>query len=329
MNFISYDFSVIIQGPILGKKEDAIENQLTVRCINSIKKYLPDAEIIIATWNDEVVDHLSFDKIVFCKDPGGITYNDFELKGVLNNNNRQITTTSAGLNVASRKYSIKMRGDFYFENDSFKNLINKYTKKGKYNFFSERVIVPTYFSRNPEKIPLLFHISDLFQIGLTKDLKSLWNIPLQPEPQTTRAFNYDIKFSNDPFRYNQYKMQFASEQYIWYQFAKTKNLDLRLNYFCEIPLKLILPSTISIIDNFVIATPEQLGINFPERLFHGENNLYTFNEWENLYLKLNNNKFNLRKFKLFLKVILISLKFKYKNSKINFKKMFKKKHHTS
>ena len=318
-----FDFSVIIQGPIIGKLEDGVENQLTIRCINSIRKHLPGAEVIISTWKNEKVHHLYFDKIVFNSDPGGITYNDFELKGVYNNNNRQITTTIAGLNLATRKYSIKMRGDFYFENTNFLNFINKYNKVNSFKFFEQRVIVPTYFSRNPEKIPLLFHISDLFQIGLTKDLQSLWNIPLQPEPQTTRAYNYNVKFLNDPFRFNQYKMQFASEQYIWHQFAKSKNLNLDLDYFCQVPFKLILPATLSIIDNFVITSPQQLGINFPERLFHGEDKLYTFKEWENLYLKLCVNNLKIRKLQLQFNVCKTSINFKLKNTIKNIKQLFK------
>lgn len=319
------DFSVIIQGPVLGQIEDDIENQLTIRCINSIRKYLPNAEIIISTWKNEKVNHLQFDKIIFSDDPGGITYNDYELKGVYNNNNRQITTTKAGLKLATRKYSIKMRGDFYFENTNFLNLMNKYDKVNSFKFFEERIIVPTYFSRNPEKVPLLFHISDLFQIGLTKDLQSLWNIPLQPEPQTTRAYSYDIKFLNDPFRFNQYKMQFASEQYIWYEFAKSKNLNLHLKYFCEVPFKLILPATLSIIDNFIIASPQLLGVNFPERLFHGENNLYTFTEWKNLYSNICVKNLKLRKLQLQFNVSKTLIKFKLKNTIKNMKQLFQKK----
>lgn len=323
MDFSSKDFSVIIQGPIIGKKNDPIEKQLSQECIKSIRKNLPDAEIIISTWIEEETEHLDFDKIVFNEDPGAITYNDFELKNVYNNNNRQIVSTYNGLKLATRKYAIKMRADFRIENTSFFDFIGKYTAYNKYPFFKQKIIVSTYFSRNPEKTPLLYHISDLFQIGLTEDLKNLWNIDCQPEPETTRAIPYSKKIWNDPFRHNKYKMRYASEQYIWFAFAKKMNLDLSLKYFCQVPIRLISKATISIIDNFIILSPEQIGLYIPERLIHGEKKLYTFKEWFNLYNKICVKKSNLRLIKLIFKVKIVSSNYIFKNFIKGIKQSFK------
>lgn len=313
MDFSSKDFSVIIQGPIIGKKNDTIEKQLSQECIKSIRKNMPDAEIIISTWIGEETDHLDFDKIVFNEDPGAITYNDFELKNVYNNNNRQIVSTYNGLILASRKYAIKIRADFRIENTSFYNFIGKFKAYNKYPFFKQKIIVTTYFSRNPEKIPLLYHISDLFQIGLTEDLMNLWDIDIQPEPETTRAFPYSKNIWNDPFRRNKYKMKYASEQYIWFAFTKKVKLDLSLKYFSHVPIRLINKATISIIDNFIILSPEQIGLYIPERLIHGEKKLYTFKEWFNLYNDICVNKSKLRLIKLVLKVKIVSSNYMFKN----------------
>jgi hypothetical protein len=224
MTFLSKDFSVIIQGPIIGKRDGSIEEQQTLQCIKNIREKLPEAEIIISTWIGEDTNYLDFDKVVYNEDPGAITYNDFELKNVYNNNNRQIVSTSNGLKLATRKYAIKMRSDLRIENTNFFNYLEKYKAYNKYKFFNQKILVSTFFSRNPEKLPLLYHISDLFQIGLTEDLQNLWNIDLQLEPETTRAFPYSKKIWNDPFRFNQYKMRYASEQYIWFAFTKKKIL---------------------------------------------------------------------------------------------------------
>jgi hypothetical protein len=309
----SKDFSVVIQGPIIGKPNDLYENQLTKQCIESVRKYLPECEIIISTWKGQEIEHLTFDKIVFNEDPGAVTYNDFELKNVYNNNNRQIVSTFNGLKLASRKYSIKTRADIKLISTNFYTYLNKYDSIYKYKFFDKRILVSTYFSRNPEKVPLLFHISDLFQIGLTKDLLQLWDIEIQPEPETTRGFKYSQKFPNDPFPFNNYKMKYASEQYIWYGFTKKKGLDLSLNYFCEIPLRLIQKATISIIDNFVILSNEQIGIELPERLIHGEKKLYTNSEWLIHYENICNKKSLLRIYSLIATVKLVSLNYIFKN----------------
>jgi hypothetical protein len=309
------DFSVIIQGPILGKPGEEADRQLTKRCITSIRSCLPGAQIILSTWKGEDATHLDYDTIVYNDDPGAITYNDYELKQVYNNNNRQIASTLNGLSQANRKYSVKMRGDFYLDNANFINYLNKYSEYGKYKFFSTRIITPTYFFRDPEKAPLLFHISDLFQAGTTKDMLDLWDIPLQPEPETTRAFAYSKQFANDPFRFNQYKMRYASEQYIWQAFCKKHGLDLSLNYFCEVPYSIIGKAVQSVIDNFIILSPEQIGIRFPQRLLHSEKQLYTFKRWQQLYTALSVQKSAISLLKVVLKVKFASAKFVLKNLK--------------
>ncbi len=227
----SKDFSVVVQGPIIGKPNEDYEKQETLHCLKSIKQVLPDAEIIVSTWKGSDVSHLFYDKVIFNEDPGAISYNDYELKNVLNNTNRQIVSTYNGLKVASRTYAIKMRGDFILKSTSFFSLINKFNEVNKYRFFRYRIIVPTYVSRDPEKIPLLYHISDLFQVGYADDLKDLWDIPLQPEPQTTRAYPYNILFLNNPFRTNKYSNRFAPEQYIWYAFTKKKRVGFEHKVF--------------------------------------------------------------------------------------------------
>jgi hypothetical protein len=283
MKLNSSDFSVIIQGPILGNLDDSEELQLTRKCIESVRYNLPEAEIILSTWLGSDVSNLKADKIVYSEDPGAITYNDFQLKDVFNNNNRQIKSTIAGLNQATRKYSIKLRPDFQIQNCNFINYLSKYQCHYKYNFFKERVLILTLSSRDPTKVPFLFSVSDLFQVGLSEDLKSLWNIPLQPEPITTRAYPYSKQFMNDPVKKNQYKMRYNSEQYIWYAFTTKQGFDLSLKYFCEIPLKKIAKSISSVVDNFVICEPEQLGVLVPDRLKHSIELFISNEKWNELY----------------------------------------------
>jgi hypothetical protein len=313
----SKDFSVVVQGPIIGKPGEDYDKQITLQCLQSIKHVLPEAEVILSTWKGSDVSHLFYDKVVYNEDPGAISYNDYELKNVFNNTNRQIVSTFNGLKEASRLYAIKMRGDFKLVNTSFFSLLNTFTAVNKYRFFRHRIIVPTYVSRDPEKIPILYHISDLFQLGYSEDLRDLWDIPLQPEPETTRAFPYNTRFINNPFRFYKYSNRFAAEQYIWYAFAKKKGLDLSIKYLCETPVRIIPSSILSIVDNFIIASPEQIGIIIPESITKkfNKNLFYTPEKWNKLYQRLCIRKSQSLLWTHSLMVVLCSLKVSLKNIK--------------
>lgn len=52
-----HDISVVVQG--------AIDPHLTPMCLQSIRKHLPGAEIILSTWQNSRVDGLNYDKLVF------------------------------------------------------------------------------------------------------------------------------------------------------------------------------------------------------------------------------------------------------------------------
>ncbi len=157
-------------------------------------------------------------------------------------------------------------------------------------------------------------------IGYADDLLDLWDIPLQPEPETTRAFPYNTFFINNPFRTYKYSMRFAAEQYIWYAFTKKKGLNLSIRYLCHLPLRIIPLSLLSIIDNFIIASPEQLGILIPESITHKFNQrfLYTHEKWNKLYEEFCVRKSGYQIRKHTLLIILCSIRVSLSNIKYFF-----------
>src|SRR5438094_537355 len=113
------DISVVIQGKVFGQAGEPFEKQQTQQCINSIRKFMPDAEIIISTWEGSDVAHLSgYDHVIFNNDPGAVAYFDHN-PNFLNNNNRQITSAFNGLLAATHTYAIKMRGDCLLTSTDF------------------------------------------------------------------------------------------------------------------------------------------------------------------------------------------------------------------
>jgi hypothetical protein len=281
----SNDFSVVIQGKIFGKPGEDASEQLTMKCILSVKAHLPNAEIILSTWEGTDVSHLGFDKVVFSKDPGAIPFTDLN-PSYLNNNNRQIVSTINGLRASSKKYAIKMRGDCLITSTDFMNFLAEYPRSSKFKFLKQRIVIPTLYSRNPRRIAMLFHPSDIFQVGLLEDLISLWDIPMQPEPETTRGVPASKRILNHSLAGNFFRMKMGSEQYIWYSCAKKHGLDLELKYFSQLPLSKIRNSEFSVINNFLIADSDQIGVQLPAKLLSQrfDYDLYTHSEW----IKLSN-----------------------------------------
>ena len=63
----STDISIVVQGSVENREE-------TIKCLNSIRKILPQAEIILSTWEDSDIVNLDYDKLVLNKDPGAVYY---------------------------------------------------------------------------------------------------------------------------------------------------------------------------------------------------------------------------------------------------------------
>src|ERR1700722_6259048 len=98
------DISVVVQGPIASKGPGKIS---TAECVESIRRCLPGAEVILSTWEGADVSDLDFDVLVKSQDPGP----QFRPDGVFFNLNRQIVSTLGGLKKVTRLYAVKMRSD--------------------------------------------------------------------------------------------------------------------------------------------------------------------------------------------------------------------------
>ena len=111
----STDISVVVQG--------AIHNKFTKKSLSSIRKYLPEAEIILSTWEGTDTSNLDYDIILLNKDPGAHV---FDCNGRVQNQNRQIVSTKNGIKKASRKYVLKIRSDMQIQGTKFLHFFDKY-----------------------------------------------------------------------------------------------------------------------------------------------------------------------------------------------------------
>lgn len=181
----SKDISVVIQGKNI-KGE-------TKKCCQSIRKWLPGAEIIFSTYTGEDVSDLDIDVLVESTDPGATL-----LSGKMYNNiNRILTTTQTGLKKANRLYCIKMRSDLFFDNNKILNdIAEQFPKRDKkYSIFKKRVLFYPLWSRKSEMLRYQyfletpFYLSDWFCFGLTEDIKNYFlNCPMTKEPDYSNYY---------------------------------------------------------------------------------------------------------------------------------------------
>lgn len=164
----SQHVSVVIQGPIFDGSSNVAEE-----AIRSVREYLPYAEIILSTQDDQVP--VFFEGVIVVREKAMLPFLD--VNGNYNNVNKLISSVVAGLRLATRKFSIKLRTDHVLTGDAIIDCIRSIEcEKKEADFFTRRIGVSNLFLRNPCKVPYLFHLTDTVQFGRTEDLLKLWSI---------------------------------------------------------------------------------------------------------------------------------------------------------
>ncbi len=175
------DITVVVQGPVQALADRPMDEGITFRSLQSIRRFLPGARIILSTWPDQKLEGLEYDELVLCEDPGPNIYRyDPDGTPYKLNNNRQIVTSREGLRHVTTRYAMKLRSDNFLVGDQFKALQQRFPRRHpEYAFFKERVVVNNTFTREYAKgMPVVFHACDFFYFGLTQDVLALWDLPL-------------------------------------------------------------------------------------------------------------------------------------------------------
>ena len=255
----SADISVVIQGPL---HRDHKKGDLAALCIASIRYFLPKAEILISTWHLQNTLGLDADKIIFSDEPFGI----MDRNGNINNVVRQLVSTRNGIEAATRAYVLKFRADHQLKSNDFA-VVREYPVNcsATNRLFQQPITVTNFFIRNPLRVPILFHLSDLVQFGRKNDMLDLWSIPL-PEPK-------DICFDKKPkFRVLGNFVGYTSlvqvpEQTLMLGWLKKHGYSIHLPYICYTTFALFKLWERLLTDHFYVMNWNRAGIIFPER-FH-------------------------------------------------------------
>lgn len=284
----SKDISVVVQG--------AIDKVTTKKCLKSIRKYLPDAEIILSTWKNSDVSELDYDVLVENDDPGAVIH-DF-VYGVYNNTNRQLVSTQEGLKAAKNKYILKLRTDFYLKGNNFLNYWDKFPcTNNSYKRFNHRVIVSSVYSREHSDInafAIPFHPSDFYFFGEAEDIKQYFlNTKLMSVGDLAGyKCKYDYKKP-----YITSTMRYTPEQYLCLGYFRQFD-DIKFDDWTDWNSENIELSKNLIFSNFIFLGTLESEIYSKKHSFaiEMENKiagLITYEYFVKMYIKLYNNNFRI------------------------------------
>jgi hypothetical protein len=217
------DISVVVQG--------SVDNRLTPRCITSIRKYLPNAKIILSTWKGTILDNLDYDILIENSDPGAKYLDSF--KKIQNNVNRQILSTKTGLQKVTTPFVLKIRSDMEIVGDSFLRSYDTFPARStQYKFLQSRLIISNFYTARYDITHMLFHPSDWITFGLYEDVSSLWDIELAQEPEMSQYFCGRSKNFMYPDPMPSWNFRYIPEQYICILFIR-KFIHLEFQHYLD------------------------------------------------------------------------------------------------
>lgn len=254
----STNLSVVIQG--------GIDSIITPKCIASIRRFLPQAEIILSTWISANVDNLDYDILVQSEDPGAYSFGNNS--GKLNNLNRILRSTQAALAKATRPYILKLRSDLVLMNDNILKLSDNYKRIDSFKLFEQRIFTSLLFTfkfeqlkDNPHRHYRPFQVSDWWQFGLNQDIKKLYDVPLVDEPEFSQYFINHQFHPSSYVCYPELLWKMSPEQYVLSTCAKQQYPEISFNDISDYNPKNINQSEIIIVNNFIILNAQISGIH--------------------------------------------------------------------
>lgn len=297
----SAEISVVIQGPILTQTHALAPQGITHQVLKALRQHLPNAQLILATWQNQPVEGLDADTILSLADPGTTHfYREGTIENNLyNNGNRLIYSTQQGLAQVKTRYTLKIRSDLLMFHPCFSQFFDQFKAVDPaWQVLKKRILSFPIYSlkfeegiKNGQLIQQVrpFHVSDWAYFGLTEDLKILFSCSLMDEPTTSRWFEHRPKPAND--LWDNRLWRYSPEQYITSALA-SKSLGITLDHASQDDADIIDASERFIANNFMFLDQYQWGLyslklqNYQDCI--GENiqkGLYSHAVWYQDYLR--------------------------------------------
>lgn len=271
----SADIAIVVQG--------SISKEYTPFCLLKLRNIFPKAELILSTQKGCDISECKFDKIVYSSDPGAVVQD--EKLQILNNINRQLITTQAGLSLCTRKYILKIRTDLYLEDSRFLKYYFKYYQKPDHSKgLGSRILICSYYTRNPRILNTPFHPSDWIAFGLSEDMKAYYNIRMQSEEEG----KWFKEHPKNEGLYKDYLCRYLPEQHLCINSMERFYPIKCSNYYDNNEENIALTERI-LAENFIVLTyGKELNIKFPKynpNRYNDDRTLIHFKDWKVLYRK--------------------------------------------
>jgi hypothetical protein len=261
--------SVVVQGPVFGGPNDKPRRRITASCLHALRHALPESELILSTWRGAAVEGLDFDRLVESDDPGSRLCD--EVHKVHNNVNRQLVSTQAGMQLATRPFCLKIRSDLLLQSARFLDYWRAFPARDpRYQFTADRMLNCSVFARRfagppRQERPVAFHPSDFLFFGWTSDVRMLFDVPAYPLKSAAKWFaNRPLRLrTRDPFPTN--LSQFLPEQWLWIGYLR-RWLDVSLRDRLDFDHPAHLHDRPTMLNNLVMLDQSQWSFLMPKYL---------------------------------------------------------------
>ena len=283
------DITVVVQGPVQTWLDRAQDEGITRKCLQSVRRYLPGSPIVLSTWEGQDLDGLEFDELVISDDPGSnIIGYEADGEPMLENTNRQIVSTVAGLRKVGTGYAVKLRADNFLTGTGFLQLQQRFSQRADgMRLTAERVVVNNTFTRKYAKgYPVVFHTCDFFYFGLASDVLDMWDLGLLSD------FPYDSSRAGRRQYHGAPAPGIDVMQDLCVRFLnKHLSPPIELRNLHDRAGELAEQCRLFYANNLVIAAPEDIGLGMPSK-FSGDARVakrssritfLQFVEWQRLY----------------------------------------------
>lgn len=199
------ELSVVVQGAVGGSTGDTIR---------SIRKILPNAEIVLSTWEGSNTDGLDYDILVKSEDPGPDGLIRRYPHKQIHNASREIVSTLAGVNAATRFFALKMRSDMQILSDGFIGYYNQFSRfMAESSYFERRIMV-----NGTTTVLGSLNVGDWWYLGARTDIQALFDIPLYTKEEPP-YFEREENRAKRPFL-NTIVCRYIPEVHIVYSFLR-------------------------------------------------------------------------------------------------------------
>jgi hypothetical protein len=307
--------SVVVQGPSSSPDGQVLTS--LPRVVDSVRFWLPGAELIISTWEgSDSVAALKPDHLILNPDPGGMRYragHPFE-----NNINRQIRSSLAGVLQASRPYVLKLRSDLELTGTAFLGAFGSFPQRlDSHRLFEQRVVISTLFTANPGLGGLaLFHPGDWVHFGTRSDVLKLWQVPEAVEEDLMRWYErkpvnwqeVEKRFADSPpalqkkvrsainamrqLHSEGFACRYAPEQYLWAQALRQAGYE-GFQHALDLDVKTLTEAESWLVNNLIVIQARQFAFQSQKYSVSFEDwrpHLYTHLEWCRLYRRITGDK---------------------------------------